>query len=90
MAILTRPTNYSDSIDNVLLVFPEIIKSIKAKIAAGETVASIIMEEIAAEFPHLVTAVGGLSDIPGDIAANRVVAFQTAGLRLGELVEALV
>lgn len=90
MAILTRPTNYSDSLDNVLLVFPEIINSIKAKLAAGETVPSIIMEEIATEFPHLVTAVSGLSSIAGDLASNRTVCFETVGLRLGELVDALV
>lgn len=90
MAILNRSVDYADSVDNVLLILPELINSIKAKLAAGEKTPQIIMEEIAGEFPHLVTAVGSIGSVPADLAANRKVAFQTAGYRLGEIVDALV
>lgn len=88
--IESQPRDISVEADSIASLLPEVVASVKAKIAAGETKLQVLYEETVAEFPHLLTAFNSISGMKSDIAANRKVVFANIGARLGELLDAVL
>lgn len=82
MGIETRQLQVAKEIDDVMLLFPEIIRQIRA----GKS----LMDLASSEFSNLVTAVQGIDQVPEELKADRKVALQTIGYRTGEIADAFL
>jgi hypothetical protein len=82
MAIEQKQINYAREIDDVVWLLVSLVKDIKA----GKT----IPEVVAGSVSSLVAALNGLDQLDDEIAANKQVAFQTIGYRVGELAGAIL
>lgn len=82
MAIQKKEVEYAKEIGDVMVLIVELVKDVKAKKAMSE-----LMSE---NLPHLINAIGGVDQVPAEIAEHKVVALQTVGLHIGELAAAIL
>lgn len=82
MAIEQKQINYAREIDDVVWLLVSLVKDIKA----GKS----IPEVVAGSVSSLVAALNGLDQLDDEIAANKQVAYQTIGFRVGELTAAIL
>lgn len=81
MAIVQKPLEIAKETDDVMALFVDFIKKVKAKKPMSEI--------MVAEVPALITAIEGVEQVPEE-AKNLPAMFRTVGGRTGEIVEALI
>lgn len=88
--IESRTVNFAKEVDDVAVLFPTLIASIKEKLAKGESITQIVMETATEDFQLFVAAVAGVTNVPDELKADRKVVLATLGYRLGETADALL
>jgi len=78
MAIESKSVEYAKEIDDVMVLFVEVVKNRKAKAALTDLI------------DELMTALAGIDQVDDEFIGNRKVALQTVGYRTGELTDAFL
>lgn len=82
MSVMERTEQYAKETDDVGFLLVDLVTKIKA----GMPIAALV----AAEFPNLINAIQGATDIPGEITGDEAVAIRTIAARMGELLAVLL
>lgn len=82
MGVVTKQVDIAKEVDDVLSLVVHLVKEIKA----GKDVGAIV----AGSVQPLIEAVSGVDQVAGELQANRRAAYNSASLRLAEMVDVLL
>lgn len=80
--IQQKQVDYAKELDDVLVAVSVLLRDVKAKKSTNEIVADALQ--------GVMNAVAGLDQVGAELAANKQVALQTVGFRVGEIAGVLL